>query len=89
MKNVKLFQIFGNFGVSIDGRIVKNRSIFFDDNEVSFGASKLENMSNPYSENSQEFFEWERIKEEISEMNLLSALLNNAKEGSEIIILEL
>lgn len=87
MKNEPIFQVFGNFGVSIDGQILSDETILFENGE--FWEESLLDVENPYLSNTQEFFEWEKLKERILGTNLcIEELLNNS-EDAEIIIIEL
>lgn len=87
MTEETIFQIFGNFGVSVDGEILSNGVILFENGE--FWEENLLDVENPYLRDSQEFFEWETLKERILAENLcITELLSNS-EDAEIVILEL
>jgi len=82
----KIFQVFGNYGVSVDGKIELNDcSVAYEEGDNY--SSELTELRNPHDSNTQEWYEFERIKEEILNDDSFNEKLMKEKDG-EIIVLE-
>lgn len=82
----KIFQVFGNYGVSVDGKInLEDCSVAYEDGDTY--SSELTEVRNPQDSNTQEWYEFERIKEEILNDDSFNEKLMKEKDD-EIIVLE-
>lgn len=82
----KIFQVFGNYGVSVDGKInLEDFSVAYEDGDNY--SSELTELRNPHDSTTQEWYEFERIKEEILNDDSFNEKLMKEKDD-EIIILE-
>lgn len=82
----KIFQVFGNYGVSVDGKIeLDGYSVAYEDGDNY--SSELTELRNPHDSTTQEWYEFERIKEEILNDDSFNEKLMKEKDD-EIIILE-
>lgn len=81
----KIFQVFGNYGVSVDGKIN------LDDCSVAYenGDTYSSEPANHHDIKTQEWYEFERIKEEIlNDDSFNEKLMKVEEKDEEIIVLE-
>lgn len=90
----KIFQIFGNYGISIDGKIsIDNKNhvkIEFEKHDGEYITSKsADKLENPYDLETKEWYEFEKLKLCIENDKLfIKKLTDGLKEESEVIVIE-